>query len=253
MKKAFIITSALEVNNDHPLTYSAVRSFFSTEDRIRQTAFTLAALDIISDSDTTLFLVDTSPNAQVYADFFGYQENLKVVNVKDEFPEIYETVTTHRNKSHCETLIMNSFLNKYKDVLSEYDFFFKLSGRYFFDKQFDPNILTAENRNNIFFKPPLKFDWNDGWPYEMVDRRAIQGDNKLYQYCSVLYGWGRGYHDQMVDILRVIETFTGHPNGIHYDVETLLYYFTRQYENDIIETKWIVYGWDGVGGNFLRY
>ena len=99
----------------------------------------------------------------------------------------------------------------------------------------------------------MKFEWNENWPYAMVDRRQLQGDNKLYQYCSVLYGWSRSYHDQMIDIYRVISEFCSNPSSISYDVETLLYYFTRQFESDIVEMPWIVYGWDGSSGNFLRY
>jgi hypothetical protein len=87
----------------------------------------------------------------------------------------------------------------------------------------------------------------------MVDQREAQGNTKLYQYSSVLYGFGKDYLDRMLDIYRVISTFTNHPEGIKYDVETLLYFFTNQYRSDVIETDWKVYGWQGVDGTFLRY
>jgi hypothetical protein len=59
--------------------------------------------------------------------------------------------------------------------------------------------------------------------------------------------------DRIVDIYHVIETFTGHSDKMIYDVETLLYYFTRVYQDKIIETDWTIYGWDGTSGTFLRY
>jgi hypothetical protein len=128
-----------------------------------------------------------------------------------------------------------------------------MSGRYFIDRSFDVSLFNEYNKDKIFFKRPMKFEWNNSWPYDMVDRRSLQGDNLLYQYSSVLYGFGADMLDRIVDIYHVIETFTGHPNKIVYDVETLLYYFTRVYQDKIIETDWTIYGWDGTSGTFLRY
>jgi hypothetical protein len=128
-----------------------------------------------------------------------------------------------------------------------------MSGRYFLDSNFKVSLFDENNTNKIFFKKPMKFEWNEGWKYEMVDRRVMQGDNYLYQYCSVIFGFGRGYLDQFIDIFQTIAVFTGEPEKMIYDVETLLFYFTREFESNIIETDWVVYGWDGAGGTFLRY
>jgi hypothetical protein len=253
MKKAYIVTSAIDVDNSHPLTYSSVRSTFTNEERLRHTIFTIASLDHISDNESYIFLIDTSENSDSYRELFRYQPNLIYISVKDEFPDVYEITRTHKNKSYCETLLLISFLNKYKKQLEQFDYFFKLSGRYFIDSKFDPSVFNEENINKLFFKKPLAFEWNDSWPYAMVDRRSIQGNNKLHQYCSVLYGWGKEHHHKMVDIYKVVNVFTDHPNGIYYDLETLLYFFTRQYEANIIETDWLVYGWEGVSGAFMRY
>lgn len=254
MKKAFIITSAIEVDNNYPLTYSHKRTHFDSSERLRQTAFTIASLDGIRDEDVTIFLLDASDNFEQYTITLGYQKNLKFVSIKTEFPEIFQLVRTHSNKSHCETMMLLKFVEKYKDVLDEYDLIFKISGRYFIDSSFNTNVFDEESKRKLFFKSPLKFDWNENWHYyKMVDRRTIQGDNKLYQYSSVFYGWGKEYTDKILDIYRAIAIFTNHPAGIIYDVETLLYFFTRHFENNIIETSWTVYGWDGVSGTFLRY
>lgn len=253
MKKAFIVTSAIDVNQDAPLTYSSIRTVFSNEERFRHTIFTIASLDQALDSESIIFLIDTSENYEHYRSILGYQRNLVYISVKEEFPDAYQLARTHPNKSYCETVLLLKFFEKYKEQLKQFDYLFKLSGRYFIDSTFDISTFDDAKSNKMFFKRPLQFEWNDGWEYHMVDRRAIQGDNKLRQYSSVLYGWGKDCHDRMLDIFKVIAVFTSHHKGIRYDLETLLYYFTRQYEEDIIENDWLVYGWEGVSGNFMRY
>ena len=253
MKKAFIVTSTIDVDNDNPLTYSNIRSIFSNDQRLQQTVFTVASLDLIGDSDTTIFLVDPSDNPDRYKNLFKYQKNLFYVSIKNEFPEIFNLCRTHPNKSFCESLILINFIEKYKNILEYHDYIFKLSGRYFTDSSFDITIFNQDNRSKLFFKRPLEFEWNNEWPFHMVDQRERQGNNKLYQYSSVLYGYSKEYLDRMLDIYRVISVFTNHPDGIKYDVETLLYFFTNQYRQDVIETDWKVYGWQGVDGTFLRY
>jgi hypothetical protein len=114
-------------------------------------------------------------------------------------------------------------------------------------------MCIAENKDKMFFKHPLAFDWNDSWGYQMLDRRLIQQDNKLRQYCSVLYGWSKSNHERMMDIYKVIAEFTNNSSGMKYDLETLLYFFTREFEKDIVEYDWKIYGWTGVDGTFLRY
>lgn len=252
MKKAIIITSVIEVNNNFPLTYSSVRSHFSAEERFRQTVSTIAAFDQAGDENTTIYLVDASENFSVYGVLLNYQKNLKFIGVKEHMPEIWETVNTHQNKSYCEQTIMLTFLEKFKDELANFDIFVKFSGRYLIDGSFDIKIFD-QKPSGFYFKHPMKFEWNDSWGYNLVDRRQLQGDNYLYQYCSVLFAWSKEYMEQYKNISRVIIEFCSHPNGMSYDVETLLYFYTREYGNNIIEVPWIIYGWDGTSGRFLRY
>lgn len=254
MKKAFIVTSALNVDNANPLTYSDKRTHFGTDDRIRHTAMTVATLDMKSDDNTVIYLLDCSAGGGAdNSNLFGYQKNLRFINVATEFPEIYQQVTTHPNKSHCECLMLAAFMRKYRTELLAFDFIFKISGRYFTDSSFDTTVFNKYNRNKIFYKTPLEFDWSDSWGYNIVDRREQQGDNKLRQYCSVLYGWGNEHFDHFLDMYTAVACMLDLPSMIHMDIETLGYYFMRPFERDIIETDWIVYGWDGTSGRFMRY
>ena len=247
-----MVTSAIEVDNTSPLTYSNIRSTFSTIERLRQTFYTIVNLETVIDEDTTIFLIDISSDSENLYHFFKYQKNLKIIFVKSELNEIYETVKTHPNKSYCETLLLRSFMEKYKEELLEYDFFFKLSGRYFTDKSFNVSYFDS-NPSGLFFKVPLKFPWQEHWNFSIVDSRSEQQDNYIYQYSSVLYGWSKDYNENMFYIYKVIEEILSKKSCYQYDNETLLYYLTRQYHDNIKEMPWTVYGWDGVGGNFLRY
>jgi hypothetical protein len=253
MKKAFIVTSAIEVDYTKPLTYSIKRSFFSEEERFRQTISTIACLDMAGDHDTTIYLVDMSDNWEKYKSLLFYQYNLKFVSVKNEFPEIFEEVRSHPNKSRGECLLLSTFMRAYAEELKQYDFMFKLSGRYLLDGSFDIGICNEENRNKIFYKKPMIFDWSDDWGYEMVDRRTEQGDQKLRQYCSVFFGWSKPYREKFSDMFTTMSSILAQPNLMKYDHETLGYFFTRGYADDIIETDWLVYGWWGGDGRFVRY
>lgn len=253
MNKVFIITSCIETDNNYPLTYSNTRSIFTIEERFRQTVFTLTAVDLIKDQNTKIYLIDSSENWKKYREIFSYYPNLNFIGVKDEFPDIYEICRSHPNKSLAEAITLSSFLTKYKDDLKESDYLIKISGRYFFDRDFNTEIFNETNTDKIFFKNPLEFEFDESWNFKMVDRRSIQGNNKLYWYCSGIFGWGTQYTEKMLDIFRVISVIMKHPDCMHYQIETLLYFFTRQFEKDIIHVDWKIIGFDSVSGNFIRY
>jgi len=253
MKTAFIITSIIEPDNKYPLTYSSVRSFFSADERLNQTISTIAAITNIIDLDTTIYLLDASNHWEMYAEALFHQPKLKFISVKKEFPEIFEAVRTHENKSYCECTMLSTFLETYKNELSEFDYTIKISGRYIFHSTFDTTIFNEQNRDKVFYKTPLCFEWKDSWNYEMVDRRSIENDNVLRQYCSVLFGWGKEQNQHMYGLLNKVSELLSHSYLRHYDIETLGYYLTRPFKDFIVETKWIISGRNGCTGNFVRY
>lgn len=253
MKKAFIITSSIEVNNEHPLTYSKTRSFFTNDERMRQTIMTVASLDSLCDSETDFYLLDTSNNWVHLAEHLKYQKNLKFISVKDYYPDIFNLVTTHPHKSVCEAMILSTFMRRQKNELRQYDMFFKMTGRYFLDSSFDMSIINTQSIDKIYYKRPLEFQWRDEWNYHAVDLREKQNTNTLRQYCSVFFGWGKNYNNYFLDMFTAIPTILKHSDMSHLDVETLGYYLTRPFAKDIVETNWLVYGWDGASGRFWRY
>lgn len=253
MKTAFIITSTINCDNQFPLTYSPVRTFFDAEERFRQTLYTINSIDQATDAkDTVIYLLDSSPNWGEYLHRVLFQKNLRFISVAFDFPQEYEVIKSHPNKTRCESLMMSCFLNKHAKELEEFDYVFKISGRYFINSSFDINIIN-NNENKIFYKKHLEHDWQEHWGYNMVDRRALQGDNKLRQYCSVVFGWGKKYQKNFADLYTAMASITERKEMYHYDIETLGYYLTRPWAEDIIETDWIVHGWHGPDGKFVRY
>lgn len=253
MKKLFIVTSAINISNEYPLTYSPIRSMFSAEQRLQQTIGTINSITLATkQEDTDIWLVDASDNYQDYLYFFTAYPNVHFVAVKEHFPEIHQQTITHPNKSYCESLILSNVLLKYYQSIAFYDYVFKLSGRYFVDHTFDLSTLES-TPDKIFVKHPMVHEWQDSWIQDLVDLRQEQGNNLLYQYSSVLFAWGKKYQLYFRDHFTAIAAMINQPTMTQYSLETLNYYFTRSYHADIIETDWCVTGWDGSNGNFLRY
>jgi hypothetical protein len=253
MKKAFIITSLIDVDTSSPLTYSTVRSCFTAEERLRQTLFTITSLDFLCDQDTTIFLVDASENWEKYKPQFEYQKNLVFISVKDQLSDIYQEARVHPNKSRGECLIMSAVMKKFKQTLLEYDYLFKISGRYFLNSTCNFKMLTADNLDKFLFKRAWEWEYQDRWGYHMVDLRGVQRNNKLYQYPTTIYGWGKDKYQLMIELLETTAEFLSKQCNFHYDVETLLYYYTRPYAKNIIDLDWVICGFDGVHGDIRRY
>lgn len=250
MRKQIIVTSSIRPR-EGKFTYSNTRSFFSTEERFRQTVYTVNSLRN-SIPDCEIVIVDTSDDYEEYRKTFSYFPNTVYVPLKELSEEVFEITNTHKNKSYCESLILNTYYKKYRTYIKKLDFIGKTSGRYC-HFNFNDSLLTEENRDKFFFKHPVGWEWQDVWGYHMVDNRAQQGNNMFHQYSSVLYMYGIENLDRMMDINEMIMHITNKQEYSHYDVETLLFYLTRQYQSQIIETNWLVCGWEGAGGGFLYY
>ena len=134
MKKAVIITSAIDVNNQFPLTYSNTRSFFSSKDRLSQTLTSIACLNNVLTKDDCIYILDASYQ-ESYKDYFKFQNNIKFIDIKDYFPDIHTEVTTHPHKTRCECQMLIAFMEKFKEELSSYDMVYKLSGSIVTGKQ----------------------------------------------------------------------------------------------------------------------
>jgi hypothetical protein len=246
--KLFVITSVIEPTAA-PLTYSNSRSFFTTEERLRQTFSTVNSIQNAF-PDANIVLLDGSNTN--FSGYFGYIKNFKYVSLKEIDSDVCEIVNNHKHKSYCECLMLKTFYEKFKDYILEHDYTFKVSGRYLV---FDMNnhLFTEENKNKIFFKNKLIHEWQDYWGYNYVDRREQQQNNKLYQYSTVLYGFGTQQLDTFIELHNKTIDFLSDSNNHHFDMETLFYFYMRDHEDNIIETNWRVSGWLGPCGTFVFY
>jgi hypothetical protein len=252
MKKCMVVTNAIDVDYSKPLTYSSVRSAFSSDERLAQTIETIKTINRYCDEDTKIYFLVLADQPEKYCKEFA-ADNLVYVDYIKKFPKEYDIIRTHPNKTHCEVIMQKTFFESYAEELKQYDYFFKLSGRYLLDDTFNLELCNNDNLNKFLFKPHHEFEWQDWWGMDLIDRRKYQNNNNIHQYCTILYGWGREKHSIMINILKVIADVTGYNKTMQYDLELLTYFFTRWYEDDIVDLPATVSGWVGVNGQFVRY
>jgi hypothetical protein len=250
MRKLFVVSSSI-APKPGTFTYSPTRSVFEAEERFRQTIFTINSIQAAFPNDK-IVVVDSSEDCADYIVTLRHLKNVDYLPVKEYAPEIFNLVNHHQNKSLCECALLNSYYKTFKNEIKNYDYVIKATGRYFYFN-FNDALFTPENKDKIFFKRPLNFEWNDNWRYQFVDYRAQQNNNRLHQYCTVLYGFGIHQFDKFIDMNDAVINLLDNEKMAHYDIETLSYYFTRPFEKDIIETDWIVSGWDGTSARFMYY
>jgi len=250
MNTISIIPSTIQPREGR-FTYSKTRSVFSSEERFQQTIFTINSIQT-SLPNSKVVLIDSSDEYKQYYNTFKHFNNFEYVPLKELSRSSFEIVNTHLNKSLCESLILNSYFKEEKKTIKAYDYVLKGCGRYFY---FNLNEKYFDNKNvdKIFFKYPLSFEWNNSWNYSFIDMRNSQNDNKIYQYCTVLYAFGSMHLEKFIDINNACIHLLNQKSMLNYDIETLSYYFTRPFKNNIIETEWKVCGWDGTSGRFMYY
>lgn len=257
MRVAFLMGSSIDVNPQFQLKNSIkvpVRIAHTREERLRHTLFGITQI-LNEFPKAEIFLLEASTDSEwVEKELkkqFVYMNSdfIHIISLKDIDPEINNTVITHPHKTYCEMLLFTTFIQAYKEKLSEYDFLFKISGRYqiYFgnEKNLDPT--------KMYFKSPLVFQWDDKWGYNLVDLRKETGDNNLLQYPSIIFGWGKEHFHKITDIMEYMKHATSTPELMHYDIETLLYYLTRPFKDQIVETNWKITGFTGQSNNFHWY
>ena len=248
MKTCFIVTSSIQ-STDKPLTYSATRSVFSNEERFRQTMYTISSIKN-NYPDAKIYIVDSSKDYIKYSNFFQYYFGVEFYSLEENNKEINYIVNNHKHKSYCESLLIRTFTKQKMKELIKYDLIFKVSGRYVIEINNKPS-----DPSKIYFKRPMVNNWKDYYDevLPMVDRRNIENDNCIRQYPTIIYAYGPNNIKRMLEIHENILKITSSPNMECYDTELLHYFYSREFQNDIVETDWIVSGFYGSNGMFVRY
>jgi len=247
MRKLIVVGSSIQPRQGK-FTYSKTRSLFQPEERFRQTIFTINSLRNCF-PDSKIVIVDSSDEYKEYQLLPRYFKNVEFIPLKELSGESFEIVNSNINKSVCESVLLNTYYRQYKKEILQNDIIIKATGRYFY---FDVND-NSFTHDEIYFKKPLNFEWDDTWRYDFVDCREEQNNNRIHQYCTVLYGFGTKHLDKFIDINEASIHLMNQNSMYHYDIETLSYYLTRPYKDLISEVDWRVSGWDGVSGKFMYY
>jgi hypothetical protein len=232
-KICFIVGSAIVVNNDYPIDIwneNPRRSDFSSDERYRQTIYTLVNLRNISNKAKT-FIVDTTLN---YHDFYLFEsefENVTYWPVARYNKEIADFVNKNSSKSLCEAMIIREFVKQNKEELAQYDFIVKVSGRYVFE--FD---LTKLVKNKFMFNSKIEF--NPG---------RFMCPSTIYAFDTSLI-WK---YEIMLD--NIISLFSqNEQQQLYHSMETCLYTETLDMQDQIEYIPMTTFGFAGISKKYVR-
>ena len=88
MNNLFIVGSSIQTRNA-PLTYSPVRTIFSSEERFRQTIFTVNSIQAAF-PEAKIVVVDSSDIYKEYQDTFRFFKNTEFIPLKELDQEAFE-------------------------------------------------------------------------------------------------------------------------------------------------------------------
>jgi glycosyltransferase involved in cell wall biosynthesis len=249
-RTAFLVTSCIETSTQ-PFNEVACRSAFTAEERLWQTVGTIACLDVMCGPHDRIFLADGSPSWTRLA-MFRAEDNVRPIWVKEAYPDVFEDMQAHPSKSYADTRVTLAMAQDRSLGLRDFDVCVKVSGRYLLDHHFSQN--RPADRSKFYFKRPNTWEWMPHWSFPLVDRRTVQGDNLLRQYCTALFAWGADRHDLMVSVLQQVAALSLTPPVGHYYMEMLMYFVTRGVPvEDILETDWMISGLDGANRMWRRF
>lgn len=251
VKNAYIITSAIEVDNNYPFDLETHNSFnmrsgISSIERFRQTICTVKLIKA-ADPKSKIYIVDTSINYSVYEELFKHFPYVEYFPVNKYDKEIAKTANRFPCKAYCELIIKKLFIReKINELENDYDFIIKVSGRYTplynINELEKGKFLTTDARSwgNI---SPLCISNPDLKMIDLTDK----GEPELKYYSSAIFGFDAKLLNYFyINILDKMIDITGKHWGISY--EMLLYYLLFPTKDTLVkETNWKIFGFSGIG------
>tara|TARA_R110002050_G_scaffold219651_2_gene355518 strand:+ start:1186 stop:1968 length:783 start_codon:yes stop_codon:yes gene_type:complete len=168
---AFLVGSVMNPSIGTFTTHEGHRSHQSREERARQTVLSLNSI-FCNHPNAKVFLIDSSLDLTdqqvqewchpggIYN--FLQNHNIEIIKLCDIDRDVCIKINTHINKSYCEALIYDKFLEHYESKLADYDHIIKISGRYSLTHNCKDILI---NKNQVSFKSfiefpnPNKFAW----------------------------------------------------------------------------------------------
>lgn len=174
MRVCFIITSVINFTNRFVADHGVVKynngtnvSVFDSETRLNQTLETIESIK------------EKMPNARIFLHEKSDLENNYISILKSKVDRLYchhSSIDKNLFKSIPEAMLLHKIFSNKK--LKEYDFIFKISGRYKLNDNFHPYYLLKSNRDKIIAKRRM-------WPHLAPHKN----------YNTVLYCVGRDMID----------------------------------------------------------
>lgn len=245
-KICFIVSSAIEVNNEYPVDlWNDIprRTDFSWEERYRQTIYTIINLRNISNKAKT-FIVDVSLDYDKFYVIESEFENVTYWPVAKYNKNVADYANKSCAKSLCEAMIINEFTKTNHEELLQYDFIVKVSGRYVFEVDCNDFI-----KNKFMFTKKIPYD-----PPSAVIHQYDEGWDH-FMYPSTIYAFDSCHlkrHERILDDLIV--KFMQDENMMQYshNVEMYLYNGTKDIQENVEMIPMTTYGFAGISKKYIR-
>ena len=174
------------------------------------------------------------------------EKNIEIIKMTDVNRDICEKINTHENKSYCEALLFDTFLNNFEDKVKDYNYIVKLSGRYSLTDNCNFNDLIGIDK--IYFKQKSfwnHLDKNHTWTPEEI-RLSNQEPWEMYWTPCFLFIFGKERLNEFKEFFKFILKVTDKTNV---STEDAIYYWTQEKEIHNVEIlDWKALAYTGTDG-----
>jgi hypothetical protein len=250
-KTVFLVGSVIDVGKGSFHRMEDTRSYQPNNERFAQT---VTGLNSIYNKfpNAKVFLIDASTKPSSYLtspDTLGISKmvnkfGLEIIHLSQLDPIRVSILNTHPNKSYCEALLYDTFLDHYADRLKEYDFIIKLSGRYNLTP--NCNITSLQDKSDFYLKEIMDIanPNNEKWAYEhlMVPGQTGEVINWRASFCL---GCGIDRLDDFKNLWKYVILMTK-TSGV--SIEVILNFWSWKHEINHKELDWEILGFTGSEG-----
>lgn len=223
-KCIFLVLSTIDIS-DEPLSYTKIRSIYNTQDRLMQTKKTVNSIREKNDEHLIVFIEAGRTNYE--SEFIDKVDAYYYVYDKE-----FSSKLNSKHKAYGETSMLlkaQKFISKF-----EFDLLFKISGRYYLNKEFD-DFQYLDSKYNFRLNTVIS-------KKSLIPSRFI-----IRSYSTVLYAIPQ---KKMRDFFRKIKLINLiSRTGV--SLEYMMYLFFRNKKNNEI-SKLNVCGNVAVDGNFVE-
>ncbi len=143
----FVVGATTMVNYSKPLSYTPTRSVYTHQERYEQLLYTIESIK----SRLPQAFVLVAENSEKLPE--EYHKGIE--KAADHLLRCYDTVRTDsQHKGMGEAGCLLSGIRAAMKLKIEFDYFFKISGRYYLTDEFDVKRYLVDSKHVAFFQPP---------------------------------------------------------------------------------------------------